>query len=79
MCKCTKLKCPNEDVSVPLGREKKAITSGEGRRIMGGKVDKRESGRDWVGRGEPDLVLGEGKGLKPLGPAEIMETGHLCR
>jgi hypothetical protein len=26
-----KLKCPGEDTSVPLGREKKAITSGEGR------------------------------------------------
>jgi hypothetical protein len=28
--KVTKLKCPSEDTSVPLGREKKAITSGEG-------------------------------------------------
>ena len=25
-----KLKCPSKDASVPLGREKKAITSGEG-------------------------------------------------
>ena len=34
-----KLKCPSEDASVPLGREKKAITSGEGGRDLGGKVD----------------------------------------
>ena len=30
-----KLKCPSEDASVPLGREKKAITSGEGGREGG--------------------------------------------
>jgi hypothetical protein len=35
-----KLKCPSENASVPLGREKNAITSGEGRRNLGGKVDK---------------------------------------
>jgi hypothetical protein len=29
------------------------------------------------GEGEPDLVLGEGKGLKSQGPAERMETGNL--
>ena len=34
-----KLKCPSEDASVPLGREKKTITSGEGGRDWGGKVD----------------------------------------
>jgi hypothetical protein len=28
-------------------------------------------------RGEPDLVLGEGKEQKPLGSAERMETGNL--
>ena len=60
--KLNKLKCPSEDASVPLGREKKAITSGEGGRDLGGKVDGGE--RDGGG-GEPDLVLGEGKGLKP--------------
>ena len=37
--KVNKLKCPSEDASVPLGREKKAITSGEGGRDLGGKVD----------------------------------------
>ena len=57
-----KLKCPSEDASVPLGREKKAITSGKGGRDLGGKVSRVSV----VGeRGEPDLVLGEGKGLKP--------------
>ena len=61
-----KLKCPSEDASVPLGREKKAITSGEGRKeleakVDGGGVGNAERGED---RG-PDLVLGEGKGLKP--------------
>jgi hypothetical protein len=37
--KLNKLKCPNEDPSVPLGREKKAITSGEEGKDLGGKVD----------------------------------------
>jgi hypothetical protein len=59
--KVHKLKCPSEDASVPLGREKKAITSGERRRGLEGKVDRAGSG----GRGGPDLVLGERKGLKP--------------
>jgi hypothetical protein len=68
--KVNKLKCPSEDSSVPLRREKKAITSGEGGRNLGGNVE-------WVG--EPDLVLGEGKGLKPWGPAERMETRNLGR
>jgi hypothetical protein len=35
--KFSKLKCPSEDASVSLGREKKAITSGEGGRDLGGK------------------------------------------
>ena len=39
--KLNKLKCPSEDASVPLGREKKAITSGEGGRDLGGKVEGR--------------------------------------
>jgi hypothetical protein len=34
--KLYKLKCPNEDSSVLLVREKKAITSGEGVRNLGG-------------------------------------------
>ena len=33
------MKCPNEDASVPLRGEKKAITSGDGGRDLGGKVD----------------------------------------
>ena len=33
-----KLKCPSEHTSVPLGIEKKPITSGEGGRDLGGKV-----------------------------------------
>jgi hypothetical protein len=32
-----------------------------------------------VRRGEPDVVLGEGKGVKPQGPAERIETGKLGR
>jgi hypothetical protein len=32
---------------------------------------------EWWIRGEPDLVLGEGKGLKPQGPTERIETGNL--
>ena len=61
--KVNKLKCPSEDASVPLGREKKAIASGERGRDLEGKW--MESGGALGGRGEPDLVLGEGKGLKP--------------
>ena len=37
-----KLKYPSEDASVLIGREKKATTSWEGKKNMGGKV---ESGR----------------------------------
>ena len=45
---------------LPLGREKKEITSGEGGRDLRGKVDggRREERRTRSG-------LGEGKGLKP--------------
>jgi hypothetical protein len=56
--KVNKLKGPCEDTSVPLGKEKKAITSWE-RWTWEGKWTRW----GW-GRGEPDLVLGEGKGLK---------------
>ena len=52
----SKLKCPSEDTSVSLGREKKAIISGEGGRDLRGIVN---------GEGGPDLILGEGEGLKP--------------
>ena len=40
--KVNKLKCPSEDASVPLGREKKTITGGEGGRDLGGKVNRWE-------------------------------------
>jgi hypothetical protein len=33
-------------------------------------------GRKVGGRGEPDMILGEGKGLKPCRPAKRMETGN---
>jgi hypothetical protein len=46
---------PCQKSSVPLGREKKAIIRGKGRRDLEGKVE---------GKGS-DLVLGEGKALKP--------------
>ena len=32
-----------------------------------------------LGIEEPDLVLGEEKSLKPLGPAEIIESGNFSR
>jgi hypothetical protein len=47
-----KLKCPSEDISVPLGREKKAIINGEGMRDMGGKVE--GVGGEW--RVEENLI-----------------------
>ena len=50
-------------MSVPLGMKKKTITTGERRRGLGGKV---HSGRGRSqGVGGCDLVLDEGKGLKP--------------
>jgi hypothetical protein len=58
--KVNKLKGPSEEASVPLGREKKAITSWEG-----GAWERTVNGCGWEARGEPDLVLCEGKGLKP--------------
>ena len=54
--------CPSEDISISLGRKKKAITSREGGRDLGGKVD---GGVEVGANGDSDLVLGEGKGLKP--------------
>jgi len=51
--KVNKLKCPSEDASVPLGREKKTITRGVGR-------EGPEEGRV-EGRGEHDQPLGGGK------------------
>jgi hypothetical protein len=44
--KVNKLKCPSEDASVPLGREKKVTTRGKGEGNLGGKV---EGGRSGVG------------------------------
>ena len=59
--KVNKGKCPSEDASVLLGREKKEITSREGGWDLGGKLYRRGI----VGkRGKSDLILGEGKGLK---------------
>jgi hypothetical protein len=55
--KVNKLKCPSEDTLVPLGREKKAITSGEGERegwreggMEGRREGRREEGREGTGR-----------------------------
>jgi hypothetical protein len=42
--KVNKLKSPSEEASVPPEREKKAITSGEGGRDLGRKVDRRGCG-----------------------------------
>jgi hypothetical protein len=43
--KFNKLKCPSEDASVPLGREKKAITGWEEGMDLGGKMDRGKGGR----------------------------------
>jgi hypothetical protein len=53
------LNSPSEAASIPLGREKKAIIRVDGRRDLVGK------GMGVGGRGEYDLILGEGNGLKP--------------
>jgi hypothetical protein len=67
----SKLKCPSEDASVLLGIEKKAITSGEEGKDLGGKMV--GVGFFFGARGgKPDLVLSEGKGLKPQRPEERM-------
>jgi hypothetical protein len=64
--KLNKLKCPSKNASVQLiGKEKEAITIVEGGRDLVGKVDR--VGEENGGRGEPDLVLGKGKQLKPEG------------
>jgi hypothetical protein len=57
-----KLKCPSEGASVPLGKEKKAITSGEGGREEPGRESEWERGNFC---GIRNLILGERKGLKP--------------
>ena len=56
--KLNKLKYPSEDASVLLGREKRAIKKVE----RGRDLERKVGGGGGV---EPDLVLGEGKGLKP--------------
>jgi hypothetical protein len=59
----SKLKCPSEYSSVPLGKEKNTNTCAEEGREEGREGLGRESGRGGVvgGSGEPDLVLSEGK------------------
>jgi hypothetical protein len=41
------------------------------------KGEGRDLGGKGAGRGEPDLVLGEGKGLDTREPAERTKTGNL--
>jgi hypothetical protein len=48
------LKCPSEDVSVLLGREKTAVTSMEEGRDLRGKVD--EVRGKWASRAERNLI-----------------------
>ena len=45
--KVNKLKGPSEDTSVPVGKEKKAIKSGERGKYLEGKVDKGKGGGEW--------------------------------
>jgi hypothetical protein len=52
--KFNKMKCPSEDDSVTLGRERKATTSGE--RGREGRTWEENGTGQW--RGEYDLVLG---------------------
>jgi hypothetical protein len=54
--KFNKLKGPSENASIPLGREKKAITRGKTGTWMGKGTGRR--------RGEHDQVLGGGNILK---------------
>jgi hypothetical protein len=77
--KLSKLKGPSEDVPVPLGKEKKATMSVEGGREETGMESGLGVGWGGVGWGrwEPDLLLGEGKGLKPRDSAARMEICHL--
>ena len=58
--KVTSRKGPSEDASIPLGREKKAIT---GERREGGTWVGKEIGRR---RGEYDQVLGQGNRTEAL-------------
>ena len=52
------------DVQIHTCKGEESITSKEGGRNLGGKVDKKRREGLQGGR-EPDLTLGEGKGLKP--------------
>ena len=56
-----KLKGPSKEASIPLGREKKAITGDgmEGGRDLGGKVDRegKRGTRSGIGRGNRTEVL----------------------
>jgi hypothetical protein len=62
--KVNKLKCPIEDSLVSLGKEKKAVTNVDG--WMEGPGGGSGQGEVVGGtRGVPDLILVEGKGLKP--------------
>jgi hypothetical protein len=63
-CLSIKKQQQSKEALVPLVREKEAITSGEGGRDLGRKVDWGGGGAGGC-RGEPDLVLGEGKRMKP--------------
>jgi hypothetical protein len=74
--KFNKLKCPSENASVPLGREKKAITSREGGRDLGGKVNRVEGGEE---RGERNLIWYwvREKDWSPEGQQKRMETDNL--
>jgi len=70
--KFNKLKRPDEDASLSLGREKNEITGRSGEGPGWGRGRRGKEGniiRYWVGR----------IGLKPLGPAKRMESGNIGR
>jgi hypothetical protein len=62
--KLNKLKCPREDTSIPIWIKKNQLQVGREGGTWEGKW--MGWGESW-GRGKPDLLLGEGNGLKPEG------------
>jgi hypothetical protein len=57
----------------------KSHLRGRRKQSQEGREEPWRESRLGKGRGEPDLLLGEGKVLKPFGPAERIETGNLGR
>jgi hypothetical protein len=74
--KVNKLKCPSEDTSVPLGKEKKAITRGEGGRDLGGKLDRERGVVEGTLQNAPETwEVRDSQGIKGRTLDEVLDSG----